>query len=177
MPAPAPPVALEIAYQASRVRGGLLRAHRHHALFEDLEDIFSQALLELLLRAQRDPQLYDPAHISNALRQRFAARLADHHRALAGRSPATAVPAGAQRLNNPKAPTAADPVDLVELVLVRERTRELLAMIAALPLAQRLALLSDAGAIAPLPGAGGETHRKRCQRARHALRRRLEHAA
>ena len=77
MPAPAPPVALEIAHQASRVRGGLLRAHRHQALWEDLEDIFGQAVLELLLRAQRDPQLQDPAHISNALRQRFAARLAD----------------------------------------------------------------------------------------------------
>ncbi len=40
---------------------------------EDLEDLFSQATVELLDRAERDYTLRGPAHIANALRQKFAA--------------------------------------------------------------------------------------------------------
>lgn len=78
----------------------LLAAHRHRLTREDLEDCYSQATLELLKRARREPSFSSRAHIANALEQRFLSRIQDRRRALSGRSPieaavACALPLGA----------------------------------------------------------------------------------
>ena len=78
-----------IAREALALRATLIRVYRSSASREDLEDLYSQAVIELLARAQRDPTLTSPGHIRHALRQKFDSRILDHHRAVAGRSPAT----------------------------------------------------------------------------------------
>jgi hypothetical protein len=75
-----------VARQALSMREMLLCVHRRQARREDLEDLYSQAVLELLARARRDPTLRERAHVANALRQKLAARLLDHRRATHGRS-------------------------------------------------------------------------------------------
>ena len=76
-----------IAREALALRATLIRAYRSSASREDLEDLYSQAVIELLARAERDPTLTSPDHIRHALRQKFDSRILDHHRAAAGRSP------------------------------------------------------------------------------------------
>jgi DNA-directed RNA polymerase specialized sigma24 family protein len=62
-----------------------LRVHRRRLRFEDLEDCYSQATLELVLRARRSP-FADADHVRNALEQKFLSRINDRRRALGGRS-------------------------------------------------------------------------------------------
>src|ERR1019366_3274430 len=78
-----------IAHEALALRTTLIRAYRSSASREDLEDLYSQAVIELLARAERDPTLTSPDHIRHALRHRFVSGILDPHRAVAGRSPAT----------------------------------------------------------------------------------------
>jgi len=52
---------LLVAQEAMRLRRGLLGGHHYAASRHDLEDIYSQAVLEVLLRARRDPTLSTPA--------------------------------------------------------------------------------------------------------------------
>lgn len=66
-------------------RDRLLRAYRRRLRFEDLEDCFSQATLELVVRSRRAP-FNSADHVKNALEQKFASRINDRRRALAGRS-------------------------------------------------------------------------------------------
>jgi hypothetical protein len=158
-----------LAHEAERLRRPLLAVHRHAAPREDLEDIYAQSVLELLLRVRRDPTINTANHLANALRLRFASRLRDRHRALAGRSPVGAALANATRLDDPHAPQVAC-VDVADQVLARESVRELLAAMRDLPGAQRDALLGEAAG-RERPASSAE--RKRCTRGRHALRRRL----
>jgi DNA-directed RNA polymerase specialized sigma24 family protein len=65
----------------------MLRAHRHRLRREDLEDCYSQASLELVVRAQGGARFSSRSHIENTLEQRFVSRIRDRRRALAGRSP------------------------------------------------------------------------------------------
>ena len=74
-----------VARVAASRRDRLLRVHRRRLRFEDLEDCYSQATLELLLRARRAP-FTDDDHAVHALEQKFLSRIADRRRALAGRS-------------------------------------------------------------------------------------------
>jgi DNA-directed RNA polymerase specialized sigma24 family protein len=54
---------------------------------EDLEDCYSQAALELIVRSRRPHGgLQSTAHIANALEQKFLSRIHDRRRALSGRS-------------------------------------------------------------------------------------------
>jgi hypothetical protein len=73
-------------------RDVLLRVHRHRLGFEDLEDCYSQATLELVCRARTRARAFQgEAHVANALEQRFLSRIADRRRALSSRSPIGAV--------------------------------------------------------------------------------------
>ena len=64
----------------------LMRAKRHWLRREDLEDCYSQATLELVLRARRDNAFTRRAHIENALEQKLMSRIHDRRRALSGRA-------------------------------------------------------------------------------------------
>jgi DNA-directed RNA polymerase specialized sigma24 family protein len=77
-----------VARVSAAKRDVLLRVHRHRLGFEDLEDCFSQATLELVTRARTRARAFvSEAHIANALEQRFLSRISDRRRALSGRSP------------------------------------------------------------------------------------------
>jgi RNA polymerase sigma factor (sigma-70 family) len=71
-------------------RSRLLSRHRHRLRWEDLEDCFSQASLELVVRAREGEPLRSPQHIEWLLEQRFISRIQDRRRALKGRSLAQA---------------------------------------------------------------------------------------
>jgi len=159
-----------LAQEAQRLRRPLLAAHRGAAAREDLEDLYAQSVLELLLRVRRDPGFATREHLGNALRQRFASRIADHHRALSGRSPSKAAAAQAERLDDPLEPQIAATNDVASEVLLREQTRELLSALRDLPSAQRDALLAEAAG-RERPASWAES--KRRSRGRHALRERL----
>ena len=76
-----------------------VRVHRHRLGFEDLEDCFSQATLELVMRARTRARAFQNSegHIANALEQRFLSRISDRRRALSGRSPIEAATQAALR--------------------------------------------------------------------------------
>jgi hypothetical protein len=158
-----------LAKQAESLRRPLLAIHHDAARREDLEDLYAQAVLELLLRVRRDPALHEPAHIANALRLKFKSRIADHQRAVAGRSPIASAIARAAPIDSTGAPGLGRAPDLEQQVLVREAARELLLALAELPAAHREAVLVSANARGELD----ETERKRSWRARTALRVRL----
>jgi len=84
-----------VARVALAKRDVLLRAYRRRLRWEDLEDCYSQATLELLARARRGGVFHSPQHVANALEQKLASRINDRHRAVAGRSPGEAAMAGA----------------------------------------------------------------------------------
>ena len=131
-----------IAHEALALRTTLIRAYRSNASREDLEDIYSQAVIELLARAERDPTLTSPDHIRHALRQKFESRILDHHRAVAGRSPATHARARTRPLADTLNHRIGDPDGLDRLV-ARETLRELAAAIRELTPDQQLVLASQ----------------------------------
>lgn len=76
-----------VAAVAAARRTLLLRAYRQWLRPEDLEDCYSQAALELIVRSRRPHSgLQSTAHIANALEQKFLSRIHDRRRALSGRS-------------------------------------------------------------------------------------------
>lgn len=84
-----------VARVALAKRDVLLRVYRRRLRWEDLEDCYSQATLELVARARRGDVFHSPQHVANALEQKLASRINDRHRAVAGRSPGEAAMAGA----------------------------------------------------------------------------------
>ena len=88
----------EVALVASARRELLLRVHRFRLRREDLEDCYSQATLELVLRARRGGGFADRA--APRQRARAAIPVADprRRRALSGRSPMQAALEGASSL-------------------------------------------------------------------------------
>jgi hypothetical protein len=90
-----------IAQEAMALRRSLIGHHGRGLVgWQDLEDVYSQATLELLARARRDPTLQTRAHVRNALRQKFADRVLDEQRARGGRSPAAYARVHAQPLDD-----------------------------------------------------------------------------
>jgi DNA-directed RNA polymerase specialized sigma24 family protein len=95
-----------VAAVAARKRELLLRAYRDRLPVEDLEDCFSQATLELLLRARLAERgagrgFEGVAHIANALEQKLRSRIQDRLRARGGRSAIEAALAGAVPIGAP----------------------------------------------------------------------------
>jgi DNA-directed RNA polymerase specialized sigma24 family protein len=163
-----------IAREALALRATLIRANRSSASREDLEDLYSQAVLELLARAERDPTLTSPDHIRRALRQKFDSRILDHHRAAAGRSPATHARARTRPLDDTLNQHVGDPDGLDQLV-ARETLRELAAAIRELTRDQQLVLASQLNGETPREccrhtGWTIDKYRKTAQRARARLR-------
>ena len=165
-----------LAREAERLRRPLLGRHHYAATREDLEDIYAQSVLEVLLRVRRDPTLTSAGHIANALYQRFTSRLADHSRARAGRSPSAAAIAGAVRLGHRETMLGASTIDVEHEVIARERIREVLHALHDLPAPQRAAILADIGIATANGGGNCETQRKRCWRARRTLTARMQAA-
>jgi hypothetical protein len=89
-----------VAQVASERRRPLLAAYRGRLPREELEDCYSQATVELLMRARNGRPFASREHIANALAQRLISRIDDRRRAVGGRSPieaaiARALPFGA----------------------------------------------------------------------------------
>ncbi len=138
--------AQEVARVATEKRAVLLRAYRGRLRTEDLEDCFSQATLELLLRARRGGGFDSETHIANALEQKFCSRIGDRHRALGGRSAMEAALAGALPLGDPEGGgvEVADPCTSTERAVEDLlHLRHVLAVAGALTYDQRLVLASQ----------------------------------
>lgn len=158
----------------------LLRVHRHRLRREDLEDCYSQATLELLLRARAGATYASRRHLANTLEQRFLSRALDRRRAISGRSPMqaaleTAVSVGAAE--EPSLHIVDARAHPEQVVLGREELRELGSIAQQLTLDQRLVLLCEAGLL-PIDapelcrrmGWSAEKYRKLAQRARARVR-------
>ena len=73
--------------------------HRRWLSWEDLEDAYSQATVELVAQARRGQLRFSSrAHLRNMLELRFVSRVRDRRRALRGRSPVQATLDGALSL-------------------------------------------------------------------------------
>jgi len=168
----------DVATIAAARRGRLLRVHRRRLRWEDLEDCYSQATLELVARSRRAPFLSD-AHVLNALEQKFLSRIEDRRRAIGGRSAietaiARAVPVDAPEYGTAEVEDRCAPVEAQ--VIARTELRRLRELIADLNRDQQLVLASqvcvDMGAaeFCSQFGWSVEKYRKVAQRARAKLR-------
>lgn len=157
----------------------LLRANSWRLSWEDLEDCYSQAVLELLLAARAGRAFADDRHIANALRQRLDSRIQDRRRALAGRSGiesalATALPFACIEAEGAELTDVRSEVQ--ELVQGRLELRSLVQAFESLSADQRLVLRNQLtgelcpGELCQREGWTLENHRKLAQRARARLR-------
>jgi DNA-directed RNA polymerase specialized sigma24 family protein len=157
----------------------MLRAHRHELRWEDLEDCFSQATLELVAHARRGGTFANRAHLISTLRLRFESRIRDQRRARSGRSPIEAALHGAVSLGG------AGESELVlsdrgatveQLVILRHELRCVRRLAYQLTPDQRLALASQLSLqegcreFCARHGWSEEKYRKVTQRARARLR-------
>jgi hypothetical protein len=176
-PPPMDPVE-EVGIVASARRDALLRKHAFRLRSEDLEDCFSQATLELMLRARRGVSFASRGHLVNALEQRFMSRVQDRRRALAGRSPMQAAIEGARPLGEGVGlvDVADTRAELERLVLLRQELRRICELACGLTGDQRLVLATQVGLQMPRAdfcaryGWSVEKYRKVAQRARARLR-------
>ena len=175
-----------VAHVSALKRDVLLRVHRHRLGFEDLEDCYSQATLELVSRARTRARAFQgEAHVANALEQRFLSRIVDRRRALSGRSPIAAVTQTALRHADDQEggpdcavlAAIADPTaDVAERLAGQDdvrRLRELADELTAdqrLVLACQVALDMDCQEFCSRFGWSAEKFRKVAQRARARLR-------
>jgi DNA-directed RNA polymerase specialized sigma24 family protein len=167
-----------VARIATARRARLLRVHRRRLRWEDLEDCYSQATLELVARARRAPFASND-HVANALEQKFLSRIEDRRRAIGGRSAIESAIARAVAVDGPDsgAVELEDRRAAVESqVIARADLQRLSELIADLSRDQRLVLASqicvDLG-VAEFCARFGwsvEKYRKVAQRARAKLR-------
>lgn len=168
----------QVARIATSRRALLLAIHRRRLRREDLEDCYSQATLELLARAARDP-FASREHVLNALEQKFRSRIEDRRRAITGRSAIESAIAHAVPVEG----THHDVADLEDRgatverqVLVRSEMRRVREAMADLTRDQQLALagqvLAGMGSaeFCQRYGWSSEKYRKVAQRARARLR-------
>lgn len=167
-----------VAQIAAERRGRLLRVHRRRLRWEDLEDCYSQATLELLARSRRSP-FVSQAHVLNALEQKFLSRIEDRRRAIGGRSAIETAIARAVPVDAPDR-TVGELEDrgaaVENQVMARTELRRLREMIADLSRDQQLVLASqvtvdmEVGEFCARFGWSVEKYRKVAQRARAKLR-------
>jgi DNA-directed RNA polymerase specialized sigma24 family protein len=158
----------------------LLRAYRHQLYrWEDLEDCYSQATLELLAHARRGGTFADRKHLENTLALRFVSRIRDARRAAAGRSPTAAALAASVSLSGAGEEGLAvrdyrPPVE--QAVMLRHDLRRVGRLAQKLTADQRLALACQLAMDMPCAefcrryGWTEEKYRKVLQRARARLR-------
>ncbi len=169
----------DVAIVAEAKRDVLLRAHRFRLRREDLEDCYSQAVLELMLRIRRGGSFAGgQIHLANALEQRFQSRIQDRRRALSGRSPIEAALEGARPLGGgeeAEVQIVDRRAELEQLVILRAELRSIEALVWRLTSDQRLALAAQLGEVSGAElraryGWSVEKYRKVGQRARARLR-------
>lgn len=154
----------------------LLGCHRHRLRREDLEDAYSQAVLELLVQVKGGRRLAGRRHIANAIEQRFLSRVADRRRALAGRSGVQALLEGAVSLVG-GADVGDRRAEVHALTLAREELRLVCEHAPSLRPEQRLVLATQVSLQMPpaefrrIYGWSGERYRKTAQRGRARLSR------
>ena len=169
----------EVALVARARRDVLLRAYRQQLRWEDHEDCYSQATLELLAQARRGRTFADRRHLNNTLELRFASRIRDARRAAAGRSPITAALAAAVSLGGAEEEVlnvrdSRPPVE--QAVMLRHELRRVGRLAQELTADQRLALACQLAMDMPCAefcrryGWTEEKYRKVLQRARARLR-------
>jgi DNA-directed RNA polymerase specialized sigma24 family protein len=168
----------QVAAIAAARRSRLLRVHRRRLRWEDLEDCYSQATLELVARSRRAPFLSNE-HVLNALEQKFLSRIEDRRRAIGGRSAIEAAISRALPIDAPEhgAGELEDRRAAVEnQVIARTELRRLREVIADLGRDQQLVLAAQVcvdmgvGEFCTRFGWSVEKYRKVAQRARGKLR-------
>jgi len=174
----------EVALVSRAKRDVLLRAHRFRLRYEDLEDCYSQATLELLGRARRGAAFASRVHLARVLEQRFVSRIHDRRRAISGRSAIEAALEGAAPLASTPQDGQLDIADahigVEQLVILRQELATIGALGAALSADQRLVLASQLhlqmrpGEFCRRYGWSSEKYRKVAQRARARLRQLLQ---
>ncbi len=172
----------EVALVAQAARGLLLSVHRRLLQWEDLEDCYSQATVELVAQARRGELRFSSrAHLRNMLELRFVSRVRDRRRALRGRSPAQATLDGALSLGEVEITDTR--ADVERRAMLRfdlqsvERAAHALSPDQRLVLACQIALQMSSGEFCRRFGWSQEKHRKVAQRARARLRRLLAESA
>lgn len=172
----------EVAIVASARRELLLRVHRHRLRREDLEDCYSQSVLEMVLAVRRGRAFSSRLHMARALEQRFLSRVHDRRRAISGRSPLQAALEHAEELGWEERCSSlvidrrSQPDTIVILRHELDRIRALAGQLTA---EQRLVLATQVGLgmgceeFCLLHGWSGEKYRKVAQRARARLKRLL----
>jgi DNA-directed RNA polymerase specialized sigma24 family protein len=167
-----------VARVAVARRDRLLRINRRRLRWEDLEDCYSQATLELVARARRDP-FASSEHIVNALEQKFSSRIDDRRRAIGGRSPIETAMARALPVDAPEGGAVeledrgAEVLRQVAGRLEIRRLREVAADLSddqRLVLACQISLGMDCAEFCRRFGWSAEKFRKVAQRARGRLR-------
>jgi len=173
-----------VALVAQSARGTLLSAHRHLLRFEDLEDCYSQATVELVAQARSgELRCSSRTHLRNTLELRFVSRVRDRRRALGGRSPAQATLDGAFSLGGAgerEIEVADARADVERRAILRfelrslERAAHALSPDQRLVLACQIGLQMSAGEFCHRFGWSQDKHRKVAQRARSRLRQLLD---
>jgi DNA-directed RNA polymerase specialized sigma24 family protein len=174
----------EVALVSRAKRDVLLRAHRFRLRYEDLEDCYSQATLELLGHARRGAAFASRVHLARVLEQRFVSRIHDRRRAISGRSAIEAALEGAAPLASTPQDGQLDIADahigVEQLVILRHELASIGALGAALSADQRLVLASQlhpqmrAGEFCRRHGWSPDKYRKVAQRGRARLRQLLQ---
>jgi DNA-directed RNA polymerase specialized sigma24 family protein len=129
-------------------RALLLRVHAHQLGREDLEDCYSQAVLELVAHVRAGGAYASLSHVGNSLALRFDSRVRDRRRALSGRSPMQAalrdaVPIGG--LGDEKIAIADRQADVEERVMLRHDLRRIELLARELSPDQQLVLACELG--------------------------------
>lgn len=174
-----------VAVVALAKRALLLHLNRHRLRREDLEDCYSQAVLELVAHVRAGRAFADDRHIGNALELRFTSRINDRRRALGGRSPMQAALEAALTLadDDDGALVIDRRADVERAVIVREEVREVGGAARELTRDQRMVLAAQLGSaelstseFCSRHGWSAEKYRKVSQRARARLARLTERA-
>ena len=160
-------------------RDVLLHVYRRRLRWEDLEDCYSQATLELVVRARRGGVFESRQHVSNALEQKFVSRINDRHRAVGGRSSGEAAMSTALSVEDDSsgvADLADHRAQVADHVIARQELRRLREVAEDLTQDQRLVLAAqvslgmESAEFCRRYGWSAEKFRKVAQRARAKLR-------
>jgi DNA-directed RNA polymerase specialized sigma24 family protein len=167
-----------VATVAMVKRAVLMHVNRHRLRVEDLEDCYSQAVLELIAHVRSGGAFADERHAACALELRFGSRITDRCRALAGRSPMqAALETSLSLADDDDGPSVIDRrADTEQAVIVREELRRVRRAVPGLTSDQRLALAVelDRSGVSPADfcasyGWSPEKFRKVSQRGRARL--------
>ena len=140
--------AQEVAIVAAAKRDLLLRVHAHRLRREDLEDCYSQTILEMVVAVRAGRAFVCRLHLARAIEQRFLSRIQDRRRAISGRSPMQAALEEAEELGSEELGGAividrrAEPE---RLVILRQELDRIQALAGHLTPEQRMVIATQVG--------------------------------